>query len=498
MLGLLLLAPLAVTLSLTAVPALDVVFESPQFHVVVVTAIACCALVVAILTSVAATRAGASAPVLLAMGCLAVGILMFAHGLTTPGIWGRPLNMWVARLPVLALALFALSLGAAAAPDDSPLRRTFRRFPRLSLGTTSVILVGFALLLVLRPTALAGDHPLPGESLAGHLILAACALAFLLAGAIHWGRWRLGRDRVQLGLAVASWLSLNAALAFSIGQMWRISWWDYHLFLLIGFAAAVWCVFTEARRARSAADALATVSIVDPMEHITRRYPEALHALVGAVEAKDRHMLGHSSRVADIAVRVGLRLDLSPDALRGLAQGARLHDIGKIGVPDHVLNKQDSLSPEDWAWIERHPVIGAEMAARAPSLREALMIIRHHHERWDGSGYPDHLQGEDIPLAARVASLADVWDALTSDRAYRAAWAPDRALAHIAQSAERLFDPTVVEAFVDLVSEQGLWPERARLELEALAAAADACHPRGHGGSANGSVMVSSHGAPGR
>lgn len=489
-LALFLLAPLTLTLILTSVPTLDVAFESPRFHVAVVSAIAFCALIVAGLASVVAARARQPAPLLLALGCVAVGILMLAHGMTTPGVGNRPFNLWVARFPVLAIAGFALFLGSAAVREDAAVKRAVRRLPRLSLLAVSAVLLAGSLVPIVRPTALAGGRLLPGEAPATHGVLTAAALVLLLAGVVHWRRWRLSRDGVQFGLVAASWLSLNAAIAFQIGQLWRLSWWDYHLYLLAGFAAAAWCVVAASRRARSAEQALATVSITDPLEQIARGYPEALNALVGAVEAKDRYMRGHSSRVADVAVRVGLRLGLDPDALRGLAQGAHLHDIGKIGVPDHVLNKRGSLSPEDWAWIERHPIIGAEMAARAPSLHAGLAIIRHHHERWDGTGYPDHLERDDVPLAARIASVADVWDALTSDRAYRGAWAPDRALSHIAGAAGRLFDPLVVEAFLDLVAERGLWADRTLPELETLAAAAEACHPR------NGRAAAATTGLP--
>lgn len=478
---LLLLVPLGLTLVLRTVPALDPVFESPRFHVVVVSAIALCALIVALLTSVSAARARQPAAVLLAVGCVAVGFLMFAHGMTTPGIGGRGFSFWVVRFPVLALAAFALCLATAAGPEDGLPKRLAGRFPRAGIALATGLLAAGSLYLVARPHALAGTHPIRAEELITWIVVGGITVTLLVTGAVHWHRWRLGRDRVQLGLMAAAWLSANAAVALEIGHLWRVSWWDYHVYLLAGFAAAAWSVVTESRRARSVQRALASVSITDPIEHISRGHPEALDALVGAAEAKDRHMRGHSSRVAEIALRVGLRLDLGPDELRGLAQGAFLHDIGKVGVPDEVLHKRGRLTREDWSWIEQHPIIGGEMAGRAPSLSDSLAVIRHHHERWDGSGYPDRLSGEGIPISARIASIADVWDALTSDRSYRPAWPVDRALAHIGSAAGRLFDPEAVEAFFDLLSDQGLWPERTRPDLDILAAMAEACHPRTNG-----------------
>jgi HD-GYP domain-containing protein (c-di-GMP phosphodiesterase class II) len=169
-------------------------------------------------------------------------------------------------------------------------------------------------------------------------------------------------------------------------------------------------------------------------------------------------------------------MGLQPEALRALHQGAALHDVGKISVPDQVLNKPGELDADEWRWIERHPEVGWELASRARSLRDSLSAIRFHHERWDGSGYPDHLAGEEIPLSARIVAVADVWDALTSERAYRPAWAPDRAVAHVAAAAGALFDPSCVESFLDVLSESGLVAEKERPDVEALLRSADACH----------------------
>jgi HD-GYP domain-containing protein (c-di-GMP phosphodiesterase class II) len=477
---LLLIAPLGLTLALRAVPQLDVAFESVYFHLVAVSAIAACALLVALFTAMVAARSRHAAPVLLALGCVFVGAFMLGHGLTTPGVGGRPVNMWVARFPVLAIAGFALCLGVAASRETSAPKRLVSRFPRMTLAIVTATAVGGSLWIVLHPAAGLGDRPFGSEVTVTHLVIAASGLILLVTGGVHWQRWRLGRDRVQLGLVAACWLSVDALISFEVGQLWRISWWDYHAYLLAGFAAAAWAVVTEARRGRSVHRAIASISITDPLEHIARGYPEALNALVGAVEAKDRYTAGHSVRVADLSVRVGLRLDLGPDALRTLAQGAYLHDIGKIGVPDEILNKPGRLTDDEWTWIENHPTVGWEMASRAPSLRKALVVIRHHHERWDGTGYPDKMTGKAIPLAARIAALADVWDALTSDRAYRPAWPLDQAIAHVVAVSGTQFDPLCVDAFLDLVAERGLFPERSKTDLDALAEAASACHPRAH------------------
>jgi HD-GYP domain-containing protein (c-di-GMP phosphodiesterase class II) len=476
LLGLLLVAPAALMTALRAFPRLDVLFESASFHLVVVSAIAACALLVALATAMVAARARHPSLVLLAVGCLSVGILMLGHGLTTPGILGRPVNMWVARFPVMAMAIFALSLAAVGLGEGSPIHRFVARFPRGLLLVTIAVLAGGSAVIVASPGAILGA-PIPGEGELSRGVVIASAVLFLIRGAAYWRRWRLGRDRVELALVLAAWLSADALLSFQFGQLWHVSWWDYHAYLLAGFAAAAWSVLVGFRRTRSVEGAVASISVRDPVEHISRSYPEALHALVGAVEAKDRYTHGHSSRVAELSTRIGLHMGLDPDTLRGLSKGAVLHDIGKIGVPDDVLNKPAALTDEEWAWIRAHPVAGWEMARRAASLDDALVVVRHHHERWDGGGYPDGLTGDRIPFGARIATVADVWDALTSDRAYRPAWAPEQALRHIVDARGSLFDPSCVEAFVDLMVERGMDPGgHAEIDDRALADAARACH----------------------
>ncbi len=463
----LLAAPALVLFAGRSVPALDPVFESPRFHIVIVSGIAACALLLALATAVAASRDGRPAPVLLALGCVSVGFLMLAHGLTTPGMLGQPMNLWVGRLGSLALIGFAVCL-AAAAWDDGPVARRGARAPRLALVTPIVGMALASLVIVIDPTALSGTRPVPGEDLVRSLILLASSLSLLVTGSVHWQRWRLSRDRVELSLVLASWLAMSAILSLGFGQLWRLSWWDYHLYLLAGFAATSWAIVAEYRRSRCLAETVRAISVRDPLEQIARGHPEALDALIGAVEAKDRYTHGHSERVAELSSRMGLRIGLEPEELRGLHQGAYLHDVGKISVPDQVLNKPGELTPEEWDSIKGHPVVGWDLANRARSLRDSLAAIRHHHERWDGSGYPDRLEATEIPLAGRIVGIADVWDALTSDRAYRPAWPLDRAISHIAAGGGTLFDPMCVEAFLDVLREMDVVPETTQADVEAL------------------------------
>jgi HD-GYP domain-containing protein (c-di-GMP phosphodiesterase class II) len=250
-------------------------------------------------------------------------------------------------------------------------------------------------------------------------------------------------------------MATAALLSLRVGQVWRLSWWDYHGFLLAGFAGAVYAVWIRYKRTRAVDRILASTFETDPMVHIVAGYPEQLRELVRAVEAKDAYTHGHSQRTALVAVQLGLRLGVDEDMLRAIARGAYLHDVGKIGIPDEILNTPGALTPDERAVIETHPQLGHDLVAPVAVLHESLTAILHHHERVDGTGYPRRLAGAGIPFIARVVAVADVWDALTSDRSYRPGWPPAQALAHLRAGAGTHFDEVVVDAFLSLAADWG-------------------------------------------
>jgi len=176
-----------------------------------------------------------------------------------------------------------------------------------------------------------------------------------------------------------------------------------------------------------------------------------LYSLALGVEAKDPHLEGHCARLAHYATALGEALGLDPATLEGLRRGGLLHDVGKIGVPDAILFKPGPLSPEEWVVMREHPAIGERICRPLRAMQDVLPIIRHHHERWNGSGYPDGLAGEAIPLTARILQVADVFDALTTQRPYRQALALAEALDVLwREAAWGYWDPALVEAFARL------------------------------------------------
>jgi HD-GYP domain-containing protein (c-di-GMP phosphodiesterase class II) len=182
-------------------------------------------------------------------------------------------------------------------------------------------------------------------------------------------------------------------------------------------------------------------------QELKRSYIAAVRALSNAVEARDVYTGKHAGRVAAYGLQIVGALDQPLDQ-PGIEFGFLLHDIGKVAIPDAILHKPGSLTEEERALMAQHPVIGYEILRGIEFLgNDAAAIVRWHHERWDGTGYPDGLAGEGIPLAARAFAVADVFDALTSDRPYRPAWTMPRARAKILSESGRQFDPGVVDAF---------------------------------------------------
>jgi putative nucleotidyltransferase with HDIG domain len=192
---------------------------------------------------------------------------------------------------------------------------------------------------------------------------------------------------------------------------------------------------------------LMTAGLQEKTQALEDTYFAAIEALARAIDARDPYTYGHSARVAAISLQIADEIGYPLEKREGLRRSALLHDIGKIGIADHILRKAGALNYVEEEEMREHPVIGHQMLKDVPFLHSSLSGIRHHHERWDGTGYPDTLGGETIPLQVRILSVADVFDALTSDRPYRQAMSVAEATDIITHEAGRQFDPAVVAAF---------------------------------------------------
>jgi len=204
-----------------------------------------------------------------------------------------------------------------------------------------------------------------------------------------------------------------------------------------------------------------TKELIAARRRIEQTYDETLHTLAAAVDLRDNETAGHSRRVTLYSLEMARRLNFSPTQLKQLERGAYLHDIGKIGIPDSILLKPGKLSPEETAIMQSHVRIGYELMSRVAFLSFAALIVLTHQECYDGSGYPQGLAGDEIPLGARIFAVADTYDAMRSDRPYRRGRSYAVARAEIEREAGKQFDPAVVDVFLSV--QENVW-ERIRID----------------------------------
>lgn len=433
------LVALAMFLVLLESPQLDPRLAAPRFHFWLVSLTSFLALVLAMVVAVVGARVRDARVVHLGAGFAGLAGFFTLHGLATPGFIIGPSDVTgvAAQLSVGSLAVW-MFVAAYLRPSRQP-----GNFLWLLLAWLAVLLTAIALGL-LRPewTRFVPVDQAPLRWFATAVVL----LLLMAAGMRFLEGYRLSRSGIHLVmLYVVGWVAVSQLIMVT-GEVFQLSWWLYHALLLVAVLSMLLMVGRQlvAGRLDSGLRALLSDDAERRLEYGLR--PE-VKALVVATEAKDGYTAGHMQRVANYAVRLGIEMGVDPDDLRSLAQAGLVHDVGKIEVPDAVLNKPGSLSEDEFGLIRSHPVVGVRIGRELGMQRSELEIIRHHHERWDGTGYPDGLAGSDIPRLARILAVVDVHDAVTSDRSYRSALAADEALELIEEGAGTSFDPEVVAAW---------------------------------------------------
>jgi putative nucleotidyltransferase with HDIG domain len=244
---------------------------------------------------------------------------------------------------------------------------------------------------------------------------------------------------------------LTHGFSNDIGRLWTPSALLTMCVFLVGSAVIIWVIMDNAERHLA--------QIKRSEEELLRAYDLTLEGWGKVVEYRDGITHGHSRRVAEMSERLARAMGLSEEDVVHVRRGALLHDIGKLAVPDAILWKRGPLDAEERAVMKRHPATARALLAEISFLEPTLSIPYSHHERWDGRGYPDGLAGTQIPLAARIFSVVDQWDAMSSDRPYRAAMPLDQIVAYLKANAGTIFDPQVVRTFLELV-----WPAERPLQ----------------------------------
>ena len=452
--------PLAVYAGLRLWPALDPVAYLEPLHFVVGCALAVIGSLIGGAVALAGVRLRNLQVVLLAMSFLSLGLLQAVHGLATPGMVMSDDDMLehmggaadhLALLPATAQLSVLLAAGwlwLSSLPSWHPLIRPLARHERQLPVVWTILLLLLDAALLRSPQLI---HYIPVDSVPLRYVVAALTLALVALSVRHYARgYRYARLPLQISTVYgALWLA-GAQLVLTTAPLWHLSWWLYHFLLYAGVGAGVWGLLRQYGQGERLQSAVLGLWNRDADALLQSGISPAVRELVGTLEAHDPYTAGHSYRVAREAVRLGRAAGCTPEELRALAQGGLVHDLGKLEVARDLLNKEAGLSPTERAAVERHPVRGHAHCQEMGFLPEELAVVRHHHERWDGQGYPDRLAGPRIPRLARIAAIADVYDALTSDRAYRSAWSHGRARHLIEAEAGTHFDPELVQVWLSL------------------------------------------------
>jgi hypothetical protein len=464
-----------VTLAMTASP---MVMVAPLVHVVVVTAAGVLAVAAAVAMSTIATRLNDGRAVLLGLAFSVMAVMLVIHALATPGaLVGDNGLVQVAgalNVPIGGAIIAASGLPALRRP------RGVRALLRVQIAAL-VVLAGAGAVLLARPRLLPVlPRPVSVES-----------TLIAVAGAVSLGllAWRAGRTflltRRRADLLVAIGIVWLAAAEYGLLRFGMVSdegmeygmplaWWVAHALEVAGIGLVGIPAALDLRHGVASRPLLGDLRASELVENEEAFLGARVHALMRRLAAKDASTEGHTRRVATLAVQIGERLGLPAGRLRQLALGGLLHDMGKLSVPDAILNKPGKLGDDEFAVIRRHPSRGRELLTELggfPAL--VLQLVERHHERLDGRGYPGGVGAQELELEVRILTVADVYDALTADRVYRQAWPSDRALALLDEETGSAFDATCVDALRTVVSTTDVAPAwRA-----GFAAAAEAIAP---------------------
>lgn len=359
-----------------------------------------------------------------------VSLLPLAHGLLLPGpLCGPNPGTTVALMiavPAALLAALPLLLDGSAAG-----RWLARRWLAWSSGSVLLSTSAAGVLLV-------WPRSIPAPPLGGVVAVTIVAVSLAGMGILSLRHLRLYAIGRRAGSLIASFGFAApglATLAFLGAQPLSVGWWLAHFTDGLGVLFAAGGLLLAHRRDRSLAMVLSPVLTREPLAALQLGLTPVVHQFVAALQVKDEVTRQHVIRVSELAMRAGERSRLDPLTLRAVGLGALLHDVGKLLTPDAVLMKPGSLTQEERAVVERHPADGAMLLAPFPHLAEAAKIVRAHHERPDGTGYPDALTSAEIPAGASIVSVVDAWDAMVSDRPYREGMPAERAEAILRQGA---------------------------------------------------------------
>jgi len=481
-----------------ALPSIDVTFGTRTGHFVIVSGVSAVSLVLAIAVLLASRRLPDPRTFFLALGFLSLSTIFLAHGLGTSPLFAQsgghahvvplavaePTDGYMSGEATPSASFQAPAQGSAGIPDSEQIARVkvvgysalmsllvssvFFALATVSWGETlSARIVRWRAVMTVMIIATMATHvaialwypktlawiPMNQEPINWSL----GATTTVLMGIAGWRflqAYRIGLLPIQGAMAAGMVLLIESQWMMLFGRLWQTSWWMYHVAMLAGFALGAGALLVQYRQTGDLSAIVEGLFLRQQVKSMREGDPRAVRALTAAVAARDSETAEHIARVGELSVAMGKRLWLPSDRLEVLQWAGRLHDLGKIGVPGTILRKPGPLTPEEYDVMKLHTVRGWEIARRSGLLAEAAPIIRAHHERLDGSGYPDGLRGDEISIEARIVAVADVWDALTCDRPYRKAMTAQEAAEILLAETGHHLDPGCVEMLLRVAGVQ--------------------------------------------
>ena len=398
----------------------------------------------------------------------AKGLLILAAFAAVTELWSVDLygasTVSVSFVAIFAAAIMYGPVGAAVVGPTIAIFHSVKRRPRVyqvvfnaanHVVSSTVAAFVFALFGVkLRP-----------ENLILLLVpvLVAGAANYLVSTALLSGVLGLSEAKNPMKVWVDQfrWLSAHYLVMAMLGMFFAVAYVSFGVWGIVAFLAPLLIMryaqkqYVDQTVQNVAALRKVNEELARANEEIQMINDELLMTLAGAIDARDPYVYGHSARVAEYAVTVARELNLPPERIELIRRAGLLHDVGKIGLPENVLNKRGHLTEEEYAIMQQHPLAADEILGVCHQLQTLIPIVRAHHERWDGAGYPSHLNGEDVPLEARILALADAVEAMASDRTYHRAKPAEEIIAEVQTHAGSQFDPTVAAAFIRVVRREG-------------------------------------------
>lgn len=424
-------------------------WTSPLTLFVFVTVAASLCAVAAIPVLVRAYRTDSAEVGILGAAMFGLSVLPLVHGLTAPGVLYGP------NAAVVSSVLFAspvavvtcLPLLAPRSVFGRLLARHWRGWTNACIGTASLL----AVTLLVSPDLIAAPA---SRSVVPIVVMVVCFVAMV---SLSWRQLRLywvSQHGAFLGASLAVCSITLTSTVWMGRDPFTIGWWTVHAFDVCGVFGVLGGLWYAPQLRTGVLEVLEPVLVRDPLAAFEIGLTPVVHEFIAALERKDQITRDHVVRVAELAGRTGEALHLPIVRLRHVMLGALLHDIGKLGIGDDILTKPGRLTDDEYTEIQRHTLIGDELLRTAESLVPVAPIVRAHHERLDGYGYPDQLAGDAIPLEARIIAVCDAYDAMANTRHYRQGFGRDRAVAILREHADSQWDARIVETIVAVTAKE--------------------------------------------